>query len=76
MNSKHVVLNSDKFSFVYADDRDKRLYYCTPSHENGYVIVMWLDKNGMPEALPEPITLMFNMINSGRIKVIELIKIV
>ena len=75
MTSKHVILNTDKFSFVYVGDTEKRLYYCTPSYENGYVIIMWLGKNGIPEAIIEPINLMFSMINSGRIKVIELIKI-
>lgn len=70
MNDKHVVLNYDKFSFTYKGD--KTLYYCTPSYEKGYVLVLWLDRNGIPEGLPEPITLMFNQINSGRIKVIGL----
>ncbi len=73
MNNKHVVLNSDKFSFKYNDS--DQLYYCTPSYEQGYVIVIWIGKDGLPEAGPEPITRMFRILNSGQIKVIELLKV-
>ena len=72
MNKIHVVLNYDKFQFHYSND--KQVYYCTPSFEEGFVIVLWIGRDGLPEALPEKTIEIFKHINRGFIKVDRIIK--
>jgi hypothetical protein len=72
MNNKHVILGTSEFSFRYTA-KPHTLYFCSPSYEDGYELVMWIKRDGTPNGLPEPTENLFKMLHKGIIYVVDIL---